>query len=266
VQSIKRALLVPFRMLAQPQDAPPGSPDAVRNQASTLVQLAVGLGVLYALPFILRRRQPGLLLWGVCLACTVGLILGMDLARQTCHLSFIRYVLLAGPPVYVLIPATAAAFRPPWLRHLLPAAAMGASLLAINQGYHLGSNEPADAHTICNYIRRAAQPRDFFIFLATGDSQWQVFATYPVLARYLRPFPGPIAFENTWLSPPVLRQAMARRRVFVAAAGEDARLFLPQLTCVGYASYYGDCDLWVMAHPRSQPHPEPHPEPQTQLH
>jgi hypothetical protein len=43
-------------------------------------------------------------LWGLWLAATVGVVAALDLGRGTDHLYFIRYILLAGPAVYALIP------------------------------------------------------------------------------------------------------------------------------------------------------------------
>lgn len=254
-RSLHRALLLPFDMLAPPAESVSTAATAAGREsggsasgggASALGQFAAVAAIVFVLPPLLLRRRPDLLLWWLCLIGTIGLVLTMDLARGTRHLAFIRYVLLAGPPVYVLIPAMAASLDHAVLRHALPATALAISLSAIGQGYPSAVTDP---HRIVDDLKPVMRPGDFFVFIATGQRRWEAFAHFLVLDRYVGQFPGPIAIEDDLASPPVLRQAMAAPNTFAYTEDEDARLFLPTLAPVGVRSYVGRGEIWLMSPP-----------------
>jgi uncharacterized membrane protein len=76
-------------------------------------------------------RRPELRLWILWLACTVGLVAGLDLARSTTQLTLPRYLLFATPAAYVLL---AAAVRGRW-HWLLPAIGVATALLSLPAAY-----------------------------------------------------------------------------------------------------------------------------------
>lgn len=258
-RSLHRALLLPFDMLAEPKESVLN--DAVAN-GGTQVQsklsisassiagvLAVAASVLFVLPLLMLRRRPDLMLWWLCLVCTIGLVLGMDLARETRHLAFIRYVLPAAPPVYVLIPAVVSGARLRWVRQALPAAALGISLLAIPEAYQTAITDP---HLIANDLQQVMQPNDFFVFIATGNDRWEAFAHFLVLDRYIGRFPGPIAVEEDVASPAVLQRALAGPMTFANTEHEDARLMLPGMVRLGFRQYFGRGEIWLMGPPATR--------------
>jgi hypothetical protein len=257
LRSLHRALLMPFEMLAQPQwgsasalGGSAGSSAANPEVSAPLARLALLACVLYVAPLLLLRHRPGLLLWWLCLCGTVGLVLAMDLGRGTRQLAFIRYVLLAGPAVFVLIPACAAAAKSAWVRHGLPALAVAIAIAAIDQGYPTTVTDP---HRVVADLQPLAGPRDFLLFIGAGQQRWDAEGHFLVLERYLRPMPTWMALVDGFPPPAVMKQAMASRRTIAYTQTEDPRLFVPGLEPIAFHSYYGRGQVWVLAS-RAAPH------------
>lgn len=114
-----RLALIPGRLLTE-RYAPPWS-------------WRVGLLVLLVPP-LLFRRQPSLVLPWLWAVMSAGLVAALDYAHSTCQLQYIRYTLLAGPGIYLLIAGLlSSASR--WERHLLPVAATIACVLALPDAF-----------------------------------------------------------------------------------------------------------------------------------
>ncbi len=178
-KTLERLLLVPTGLLVPP------------------AEITVGLGmvtaVLYVLPFALRKRDPGLLLWVMLLDATVGLLFVLDLARQTQHLEFVRYFLLAGPAVYVLIPAVTGQLKnQKWLMHVAGAA------VAVNciASMRYSRTWISDPHEIISDLRPRINPDDFLVFVGINDLRWTAGLDYLLVTRYLFPLPCPIALVD----------------------------------------------------------------------
>jgi 4-amino-4-deoxy-L-arabinose transferase-like glycosyltransferase len=201
-------------------------------------------GILYVLPFVLCRRRPDLLLWGLWLPCTASVVLALDLMNQTAHLEYIRYTLLAGPAVFALIPAiTSGLKRQKWIAIALPATAAIAAAMGMPAAYQTWIDDP---RIIANYLRPQVRPNDFLVFIATGDSKWESGAKYMILSRYLRPIPCPIALLDGPANQGVLTTAKHSRRIFVCMATENFTDFLPHTKSLSGRMYIGQGLVWVL--------------------
>jgi hypothetical protein len=190
-----------------------------------MVLVGAALVVLYVLPFLLLRRRPDLLLWGLWLCGTIGVVAAMDFTRKTDHLNFIRYTLLAGPAVYVLIPGVLEAFfRSGWIRHAVPAALALVCALGVSDAYQSPLTDP---HVMVNEIGPKIGPRDLVIFVGTGNISWTAGIQYLALSRYLHPIPCPVAILDKPADGQVLARARKGRVVFIFTDGQPGAPFVP---------------------------------------
>ncbi len=191
---------------------------------------ACGLAPLYVLPLALCRRRPALLPWAAVLVGTVGLIAGLDLSRQTIHVAFVRYLILAGPPTCVLIPALATSLPGWWPPRAVPAAAVAVCALCLGQAYRPSALDPRE---VAAELGRRADPADLVVLLGQGRTPWTANTTYLLLTRYLRPFPSPVVIEHGRPADAVLRLTGRPRRLFVFAVDGDPGPLFPGTTTVG---------------------------------
>ncbi|MGB7160390.1 MAG: hypothetical protein WBD40_20145, partial [Tepidisphaeraceae bacterium] len=142
----------------------------------------------FALAVFLPLRRRELLFWSVWfLACTLPLAL-LDLARQTRHLEFVRYAILAAPALYALV-AASLSNRPGFLRHAPPMVAALACLLALPGAYD-GWWKP-DWRMLARGLDRQARPGDVTVFYRGLD--WWAPGNAFLHTSYYRSTPqGPI--------------------------------------------------------------------------
>jgi len=223
LETFRQALLVPSRLLVEPRQ-------------STVVA-SMAMAVLYVLPFALLRRRPDMLFWGLWLGGVVAPIMVLDSVRTTNHLWFVRYTLLAGPAVYVLIPLSLAAVaRQAWMRNLVPAAAAVTCALAVPDVYHPWQTDP---QAIVTEMGSQMGPEDVVIFYGRDRLKWQAEAQYLLLDRYQRPIPCPIALLDQPAAGGVLDRIRRSRFVFVFAVSDIDPGVLPDLRLVTARMYLG---------------------------
>jgi uncharacterized membrane protein len=83
--------------------------------------VAVLSGSVLALPWLVLRRSPQLLLWAIWLTAVIGFALVLDLTRSTRHLSMVRHFILAGPALCAILPQLVGDTRRPLLANGFPA-------------------------------------------------------------------------------------------------------------------------------------------------
>lgn len=172
-----RLAQVPFGTLAEPLPA------------STTV--AAGAAVLFALPALLVRRRPGLLLWALWIPGVAGLVAAVDWLGHTWLIALPRYTMGAGPGVYAtlaMLPSLATR-RPLLSRVLLPAglvAALFAFIPGVYSEWHTQDNRRLAADVVA-----LSHPGDVTVFY---DARGAVFARqrYLTTAHYLDHMPGPL--------------------------------------------------------------------------
>src|SRR5262249_43470755 len=138
------------------------------------------------------RKHPRLLLWILWLWCTSAPLLAIDLGRSTKHLSFIRYVLIAGPPVYALASAMTARLPGAFTRNAVPAIVWLACVLSLSSAYEEPRGGfPAMAQFL-DQRRRDAEP----VIFAAGGRGWVPIATFLAMSDESRAFPWPMIVSD----------------------------------------------------------------------
>jgi hypothetical protein len=205
--TLLQAALLPARLLAEPR--------------LRMVVPSAAMALIYVLPFVppFRRRRE-LLIWSMWLLGTAVMLTSMDLSRKTNQLEFIRYGLLAGPTLYVLVPALLSKLpKAKWAIHLVAAAAALQCAMAARDVYHPVATDP---RLMASEMGSRMSSSDLIIFAATGHG-----AQYLMLNRYQRPIPCPIVAADSQITGPVLERARASRYVFLCSAGPDPGSILP---------------------------------------
>lgn len=217
-----------------------------------MIFIGASLAVLYVLPFFLLHRRRDILLWGLWLSCTVAVIALMDLTRKTDHLNFIRYTLLAGPAVYVLIPAILELFaRSGWVRHGIPTVVALVCALNVPDAYQTQYTDPT---IMVNEIGPMIHPNDLVVFVGTGTHSWTAGIQYLALSRYLHPIPCPIAILNEPADGQVLARARSSRAVFIFTEGQPGAPFIPGAKLIkGRRFVSGVGSVWIVD-PRGESH------------
>src|SRR5439155_25519003 len=80
-RTLVRVAGIPVRLLFEPRE---------RLRVTTLFG-----AVLFALPWLLVKRRPAMLLWALWLTCVVGFVAAIDLTRSSRHLEHLRHTILA---------------------------------------------------------------------------------------------------------------------------------------------------------------------------
>src|SRR5205085_3437278 len=88
-KTVLRLALLPIRFFNEP---------LLRSEPAAACSV-----VLYVVPFLLLRRRPRMLLWGLLLTFTVALVLATDLSRTSRQLEFLRYTIAASPAIYAIV-------------------------------------------------------------------------------------------------------------------------------------------------------------------
>jgi uncharacterized membrane protein len=197
---------------------------------------------LYVLPLIALRRRPDLLIWIFWMLGVIGVIAALDFSRDTHHLGLIRYTLLAGPAVYVLIPAIVSQLSP-WLRHAIPAVAGAYCLWALPHAYQ---SAVADPKVIAAQVQSTAQPQDLLLFISTGKNEWWAGGQCMVFSRYLQLPKCPVALLNAPAGAEVTARALAAHRVFGFTVAENPADFVDGIFPQTMVKFPGQGKVWIL--------------------
>lgn len=172
--------------------------------------LAIGYiaAAAYALPLLLWRRRRELLLPWLWLACILGVLLVLDVMRSSRHLEHVRYALLAGPGLYLLI-AGMLAHLPRW-QHIPPALATLVCIAALPAAWHEADLLAEDWRGAAAYIRANAQSGDVVVLSSESAVPYYSNIAYLGLSHYLGSMPGPFVLAQERPSPLLLAQLRQR--------------------------------------------------------
>lgn len=174
--------------------------------------LAHLLGLLSLLPvlFIWWRRNLWLpLLW---LCCVPAPLLILDLTRSTAHLSYTRYLLLAGPAVYLL---ASAALRDELWRHVLPALVVACIVYDLPKVYQ---PYKTDWRSLASYIRDQGSADEPLVF-HMEDQPWFPRALYAAIAHYGGAKARAVVFLDD-APPPQCRAQLAGKRLWLVTSSD----------------------------------------------
>jgi hypothetical protein len=182
VRTLQRLAVAPARLLFEPLER------------SYPLVYASGI-VLVLLPLMLRTRKE-LLLWVLWLAGSVGFLFALDLARSTTHLDYVRYFIVAGPPLYFFLARVVPSQGQGLGRaDLVPGVVVLACAASLPSAYEVFRPPWRDA---ARELDSLAQPGETIIFLKAGqevadkvpDYFWSV--NYLCLSHNSRTFPREI--------------------------------------------------------------------------
>lgn len=158
--------------------------------------------VLMVLPFLLGRRKPGLIMWGILLAVPLLMLTAIDLVRSTRQIEHVRYFLAAAPAAYAIV--TLIDWR-------LSAVLVVSCCLCLQETYAFPETTRPDWRLVAQHFN--AQPEDIVIFV--GDDPG---SDYLLLRHYKTQFPARSYFGESCLRD--LNALRDRRCVWIV--GEPA--------------------------------------------
>jgi hypothetical protein len=177
------------------------------------VLLLVAPAVLIA---IRRDARRDLLLWYLWFVCAVAMPLLLDIVQSKQYLHWLRFTLLAGPALYILIAAIGrrVARRQPYVRHVLPALAvlLCAGGLAAARPYRPTKPPYRDLAEVINHHY---QPGDALVIAGFGAESYRAYYEYVGVARYLDRVPAPLVVLTQPPGPDVAAALRDGRRIWM---------------------------------------------------
>ena len=202
------------------------------------VPLAAIFGsVIYIGPFLNRisGKSDSIAFWGCWLTGTIGVVAALDFSRQTDHLFFTRYILLAGPAVCAIIPMIALHFGQR-ICHLTGCIVLSACAINL-PGIYLA--DPADPRRMVREM-----------IVRPGKDDLLIIASQPVdlpnaevellrIARYLNASECRVAMLTQPADAEVLAAAHQSRWIFVVTRGESPEGYLKGAAVMDARAYPG---------------------------
>jgi hypothetical protein len=180
-------------------------------------------------------------LWGLWLSATVAVVAALDFTRETDHLYFIRYILLAGPAVYALIPLLLNSH--PRMLH----AVCGLILIACCRNLpSLWLPAETDPRQMAREMLPAPGPADLLIIAAPPEHQTACEDELLCLSRYLPQPTCPVALLTEPATADVLARARRSRFVYLITETPDYQGYLPGAKLLHPLAFRGLGNLWIL--------------------
>lgn len=200
----------------------------------------------YLSPLWSLRKSPFVLMWWLWFAGTIAVVAALDFTRGTDHLYYIRYILLAGPPVYAIIPLLSGAIN-------RRAMAVVSLLAVIGCLVHLPgvyAPNPADPRRLVYDLPTTPSTTDLLIVGAAPDEVPKAQVELLRLSRYMNPMTDRVALMTQPASADFFAAARTSRLVFLLARGDgranDFRQYLPEAAVVNVKTYPGLGRMWTL--------------------
>jgi hypothetical protein len=143
--------------------------------------IAIWSAVLFILPFLVLRRRPDLLLWGLWLVATTLPLALIDGFYSTDLLGTVRFVLLAAPAAYAIVAAVFAE-QPGYRRHVVAMMLALCCTLTIPDAY---VRFKEDWKGFAAYVASCCKPGDVMVLYRKDESDVIPNAIYLALSHYL---------------------------------------------------------------------------------
>lgn len=180
--------------------------------------------VIYLFPFLQHRINRDLLLPGLWLLGCAAFLGGLDLYRNTNLLDSIKYTLMAGPAVFLILPTTLSG-RGAWT---VPLAGAIACVLVFPQTYE---NVKSDFRGAAADVSRYVKPGEALIISGGGWGKWYGGQLYLAVEHYSKPIPTSIAILTDPATPQLDAQLKDRGRrcwLLTSWTGQPASYFMPE--------------------------------------
>jgi uncharacterized membrane protein len=199
--TLSRAAVLPLRLLSE--------------TAATWTPWAYAAAIAYVLPLILLRRRPQALLWYLLFLLPVLLVVTLDLARHTEQTELIRYTVVAGPGLYVLI---GGGLSGRWAKHLLPGAAAILCLLTLPGAY----SQDVEWRQLAEAIPTLHPGTGDVVVYASADrDDWYAGAMYLGVSHYTRHPSGPIVLLTRPASSDLMKNLRRADTIWLIAGSAD---------------------------------------------
>ncbi|HVT90326.1 MAG TPA: glycosyltransferase family 39 protein [Tepidisphaeraceae bacterium] len=142
---------------------------------------------MFVLPLVFMRRRPDMLLWYVWMASALGFIGVLDAVRGTTNSRFARYVIQAGPAVFVLF-AVLVSLLPKWLARPIPLALVAA---ALGMSWVIYIPEQGDLRPIGTFLDAHVTDSEPVIFYSGDLPEYFRGIYFLAGAHYSHQFPRP---------------------------------------------------------------------------
>lgn len=183
--------------------------------------------VLYVLPLLRLPWRRDLLLWCLLGGATIGTVLISDLKDGTKALEMMRYTLAAAPAAYAIVAALLIDLPPRsrWLSHALPATALLACVLSMEETY--SRSWKPDLRGYARMFNADVAPDDVVMVRSSGVWDWYHAVLYSAITHY-QPVgtagQRPLVVLTKPASPELIAQLAAAPRVWIISGGEDPEI------------------------------------------
>jgi hypothetical protein len=155
--------------------------------------------------------MPALLLWAIWLLAVIGFVAALDLARGTRHLWAVRHTLLAGPALYLILPALVGGMGKR-MRHAVPALVGVACAGALGLTYHRSNVGLSGVGDLLAGARGTDEP---VVFFTEPSHTWWAQWLYLSAAHYSGAFPRPVAILDRPVDDELLNQLKQHRGIWL---------------------------------------------------
>jgi hypothetical protein len=197
---------VPLRLLIQHE--------IVSDRYSRNLKYA-SIGIVIVPFFLLRKGRGRSDLAFLCcwLGGTLGLLVVLDITRNTRHLELVRYCLIAGPAIYAL-PAALALRSHALIRHGIPALVAFSCFCALPGLMDLSKQKYREAGV---YLDKHVEDGDVVVIFNYDNEPYYAAFTWLSLAHYSEKYPWPFVLVNGPFNNHVRDQLKDAHAIWVVA-------------------------------------------------
>jgi uncharacterized membrane protein len=193
------------------------------NQASP-ARIALGLLIAAGVVWSVVQNGRRAALWAIWLVGVIAAVALLDFSRQTRHLTFVRYVLLAAPALCVLLAMHARRSSRPreWI---IIGVVLIAELIALPGG---SPRQPPDVRPMMSYLQANVQRGDMLVLPSRNPLGRDAQVVYLYIAYMTDVFPAPMIITTRPLEASQLPQSATSRRMWVVSLARiDAERVVP---------------------------------------
>jgi hypothetical protein len=205
----------------------------------------ISLAVLsYIVPIFRFRKFPDALFWWMWIVGAVGLVVALDLHRESALTTIPRYTILSAPAIYAIL----AMPLPTKVGKFIPASIVLGTVVSAIGYQQRGQFPPPVLRETADSLRHDVEPGDaviltgrFYDFL-----DWEPAVDYFVLEHYGMNWNTPVVFATGRIGADAERELKKFRRVWVVGVRpqEDTDRMLPGWRTHDIRSRYDDNAIW----------------------
>lgn len=225
-RTILRVLAMPCTLIADSTDQ------------TAVWRIIVGIALLFAVVSATRRNPRSSILWLMWICGVIGCLAALDIARQTKHLTFVRYVLLASPALMILLAMHAQdGFRS--RRIAIPILiVLGEIASLIWQG---SPAEAPDVRPMMSYLQQHVHSGDVLVLPSAQPQGRDGQVLYLYLCYYTNVLPAPLIVPTEPVSSSITQAVPAGKKWWIISMNPDVQpeVVMPNSTVID-SRHFGD--------------------------